>query len=260
MPYYGCNRTLTATARLDGPLPDVPSQVESFMKLFALALSALSVFAALAADPPGKRSPREALQPFGDLIGAWKGTGVPKKGGKGEFWVEKLEWQWQFKKDDAWLKVTFDKSKDFVEGELHYRADKDEYEFVTRTPDKQSQSWHGTLKDKVLTLEREDDATKQKQRIILTMLHANRFLYSLDVKPANKATFARLYQVGATKEGVPFAGGDGKPECIVSGGVGTISVRYMGQTYYVCCSGCRDEFNDNPKKYVDEYNAKKNKK
>jgi hypothetical protein len=232
------------------------------MKQIALAVCALTAFAAaLPADPPGKRSPREALQPFGDLIGTWKGTGVPKaKAGKNDFWVEKLDWQWQFKKDDAWLKVSFENSKNFLDGELRYRADKDEYELVTRTPDKQRQSWRGTLKEKILTLEREDEATKQKQRIVLTMLHANRFLYSLDVKPASKATFTRLFQVGATKEGVPFAGGDGKPECIVSGGVGTIAVRYMGQTYYVCCSGCRDEFNDNPKKYVDEYNAKKNKK
>ena len=51
-----------------------------------------------------------------------------------------------------------------------------------------------------------------------------------------------MYQVGATKEGVPFAGGDGKPECVVSGGLGTMPVMYKGKTYYVCCSGCRDAF------------------
>jgi hypothetical protein len=231
------------------------------MKHLSLSLFVLAaVGVALSADPPGKRSPREALQPFGDLIGTWKGTGQPKgKNDKNTFWSEKLDWQWQFKKDDAWLKVAFEKGKSFTEGELHYRADKDQYEFIAQTPDKKKQTWHGTLKGKVLTLEREDADARQKQRLILTMLHANRFLYSFDVKAENKATYTRLYQVGATKEGIPFAGGDGKPECVVSGGVGTIAVRYMGQTYYVCCSGCRDEFNDNPKKYVDEYNAKKKK-
>jgi hypothetical protein len=231
------------------------------MKHLPLALCVLVISApAVPADPPGKRSPREALQAFGDLIGTWKGTGMPKgKTDKGTFWTEKLDWQWQFKKDDAWLKVAFEKGKSFVEGELHYRADKDQYEFIALTPDKKKQSWHGTLKGKTLTLERMDTDAKQAERVILTMLHANRFLYSYDIKPESKATYTRLYQVGATKEGVPFAGGDGKPECIVSGGVGTIAVRYMGQTYYVCCSGCRDEFNDNPKKYVDEYNAKKKK-
>src|SRR4051812_35195945 len=127
------------------------------MKHLFLALCALMAFAAaLPAEPQGKRTPREALQPFGDLIGTWKGTGVPKgKVGKGEFWVEKVDWQWQFKKDDAWLKVTFEKGKSFTEGELRYRADKDRFEFLTQTPDKQKQLWHGALKEKVLTLERE---------------------------------------------------------------------------------------------------------
>jgi YHS domain-containing protein len=31
----------------------------------------------------------------------------------------------------------------------------------------------------------------------------------------------------------------------------------MGETFYVCCSGCRDAFNENPKKYVDEFKAAK---
>jgi hypothetical protein len=48
-----------------------------------------------------------------------------------------------------------------------------------------------------------------------------------------------------------------KNECVVSGGLGTMTVSYMGETYYVCCSGCADEFRANPKKYVDEFKAKK---
>ena len=25
---------------------------------------------------------------------------------------------------------------------------------------------------------------------------------------------------------------------------------YKGKTYYVCCSGCRDAFNENPEKFL----------
>jgi YHS domain-containing protein len=33
----------------------------------------------------------------------------------------------------------------------------------------------------------------------------------------------------------------------------------QGVTYYVCCSGCRDAFNEDPEKYIKEYEAKKKK-
>jgi YHS domain-containing protein len=36
-----------------------------------------------------------------------------------------------------------------------------------------------------------------------------------------------------------------------------MQVSYMGQTYYVCCSGCRDAFNENPAKIIAEYKARK---
>jgi len=32
-----------------------------------------------------------------------------------------------------------------------------------------------------------------------------------------------------------------------------------GQTYYVCCGGCRDAFNENPAQIIKEYLAKKKK-
>ena len=50
-----------------------------------------------------------------------------------------------------------------------------------------------------------------------------------------------------------------KNECVVSGGTGTMPITYKGETFYVCCSGCRDEFNSNPEKYVKEFKAKKGK-
>ena len=33
-------------------------------------------------------------------------------------------------------------------------------------------------------------------------------------------------------------------------------VTYQGKTYYVCCSGCRDLFNDNPAAIVAEAEAR----
>jgi YHS domain-containing protein len=35
-----------------------------------------------------------------------------------------------------------------------------------------------------------------------------------------------------------------------------MAVSYNGQTYYVCCSGCRDAFNENPAKIIAEFKKK----
>lgn len=45
----------------------------------------------------------------------------------------------------------------------------------------------------------------------------------------------------------------------MTGGLGTQAISYKGVTYYVCCSGCRDAFNENPEKYIKEFEARKKK-
>src|SRR5947209_6181504 len=105
-----------------------------------LVLAALLAPTAPSADNPSGRSPREALQPFNDLIGSWKGTGVPAgPGGRNRFWTETLRWGWRFKGPDAWLVVSFDKSQHFTGGELRYLADQDAYQLALRTPAKEKE-------------------------------------------------------------------------------------------------------------------------
>lgn len=209
------------------------------------------------------KTTKEALLPFNEIIGEWKGTGIPK-GSKAEiqkgFWVEKQDWAWRFKGEDAWLIVHIDKGKYFKKGELRYLPDKGQYQFTAETKDKQTQVFTGTLEDRWLIMEREDKDKKEKQRVTIRLLHPNRFLFHYDVLAEGKAAFARVYEVGVTKQGVEFASGDGRPECIVTGGLGTSTVTYQGKTYYVCCSGCRDAFNENPQRYIDAAAKKKEKK
>src|SRR5262249_53241531 len=122
---------------------------------------------------------------------------------------------------------------------------------------KETPVFEGTLDKKRLTLERQDEKKNETQRLVINVLHFNRHLYSYEVKPAERSAFTKVCSVGATKEGVGCAGGDFAPECVVRGGLGTMPVVYKGTTYYVCCSGCRDAFNDEPEKYIKEYEARK---
>ncbi len=212
---------------------------------------------------PAPMTAKEALKPFNLFVGTWKGTGIPDTGsGKAkEFWSESVAWEWHFKGDDVWLTATFDKSPRYKSADLRYLVDKKAYTFTITTADKTTLTYQGALtpgkgKEQVLTLERADDAAKTTERLVFTLLHSNRYLYRLETKPTAAASFARQFQVGQTKDGENFVDVPKGPECVVSGGTGTSRVSHGGKTYYVCCSGCRDAFKDDPEKYIKEYEAK----
>ena len=227
--------------------------------LLVLLVVASPVFASV--DPPVKTSAKEGLQALNDLIGSWRGTGEPAQGTREEkqrgFWVESISWEWQFKGDDVFLKASFENSKHFTRGELRYLPEKETYRLTLITPMKETVTFEGALSNKRLVLERTEEKTNETQRLTFNLLHDNRHLYRYEVKAAGRTSFTPLYQVGATKEGGAFASGDGKPECVISGGLGTIKVEYKGKSYYVCCSGCRDAFKDEPERYIKEYEARK---
>jgi hypothetical protein len=231
-------------------------RLRTFCSLLVLVLVAGVAFA----DEPEKVKPRKALKAFNSLIGSWRGTGEPE-GTREEkqrgFWQETISWEWQFKGEDVFLKAAFEKGKHFTGSELRYLPDKDLFQMTLTTPAKETLTFEGKFADKRLTLERTDDKTKETQRLVISLLHSNRYLYRYEVKPAEHTVFTKVYQVGATKEGVAFASTGDEPECVVSGGLGTIQVVYKGKTYYVCCTGCRDAFKEEPEKYIKEYEERK---
>jgi hypothetical protein len=237
--------------------------------LLATWLSAPPTAPVCGCDAPKTVTPKEALQPFNVLVGSWRGSGSPD-GTKEErlagAWDETIAWEWKFKDKDAWMEVTFAKGKYFTKGELRYTPDdKDAKEPAPRFTltltgtDKSASTYVGGLSDKnkVLTLTRTDGPASEEQRLVFSLLHHNRHLYRFETRPAGTAVaFTRKYQVGATKEGVAFADVPKGPECIVSGGLGTMKVAHKGKDYFVCCSGCRDEFRADPEKYIKEAEAK----
>jgi hypothetical protein len=203
-----------------------------------LLLFGLLVPAALA-DAPPKRTPRQALHPFNELIGTWRALGTPEGNREVKqkgLWNETIQWEWRFKGDDAWLEVSFEKGKYFTEGVLRHLPDRDQFQLVLKTTDKESLTFVGPFKDHRLTLERQDPKTKETQRLVISLLHDNRYLYHYEVKPEGKILFTKSYLVGATKEGVPWVLSTGQigPLCVVSYGPPETPITYQGKTYYVC--------------------------
>jgi len=211
-------------------------------------------------DEDDKKAAKEALQALNDFIGSWKGNGGPEKARPDpqETWRETVSWSWRFKGDDAWLVMAVKGGRYFKSGELRYVPDKKRYQLTARTVEGKKLSFEGDLKDEILVLERLDPDKKETQRIKMNLAAEGiRFIYRVDHKPAGRTVFYQDYQVACTKEGESFAAKQKKIECVVSGGVGTIPVSFKGTTYYVCCTGCRDAFLENPEKYIKEYEAKK---
>ena len=217
-----------------------------------------------AADSKEKAEAKEALKALQELIGAWKGSGGPDKprpSPRDPIWSESLSWGWRFKGDDAWLVLDVKSGKQLKGGELRYLPGKKLYQFTALTADGKKLVYEGELKNDVLTLERSDPGSGQTQQIKMnTAAEGVRFIYRAASKPKGGTVWRKDYLVQATKEGESLGKKEKKNECVVSGGVGTMAISYKGETYYVCCSGCADEFRSNPEKYVAELKAKKNKK
>jgi hypothetical protein len=218
----------------------------------------------LGAMPDDKSNPKDALKGFQELIGAWRGTGEPGTGTAAEksrgFWKETISWSWKFKGDDAWLAFTIDKGKYYTHGELRSQGD-DKFQLVMTAPDGKKQTFEGKLASngRKLVAERIDSDRSEDVRLTISLVGDIRFQYLLETRPKDRKLYTKLAQIGATREGESLAGAakSNAPECVVSGGLGTMKVSYKGETYYVCCSGCAEAFKDTPEKYIAEFKAKK---
>ncbi|MGF1580855.1 MAG: hypothetical protein ACFCD0_15945 [Gemmataceae bacterium] len=209
------------------------------------------------ADDEDQQLVREALEEFNVYIGEWKGHGsLPTD--KLAIWKENAYWGWKFKGNDRWLHLTVKNGKVIKGGDLKYDLDKDEYIFTATTKDKKSLVFRGKRKRTRLTLENTDPKTKEVKRIEMLIAGGGiRFLYRYKVKPPNRTFYSEKLMVAFTKKGEALGARKRGPECVVTGGRGTMAVSYDGKTYYVCCSGCRDAFNANPAKIIAEYKKRK---
>jgi len=199
---------------------------------------------------------KKALQDVGDFVGQWNLEGQSKATGKQTSWKETASWGWKFKDGDAWITFDVKDGKYFTKGDLKYLPEKKLYQLTLADKDGKEQVFTGEYKRQKLVLERKDDKTGDVYRLGMnTLSEGVRFALQYEVQTGGKGLFETKYKAAGTKEGEAFAGGKGnkKPDCIITGGTGTMAVSYKGKTYYVCCSGCKEEFEANPKKYVDAY-------
>ncbi|HXD86253.1 MAG TPA: YHS domain-containing protein [Urbifossiella sp.] len=229
--------------------------LRSFVGLaFGLTLAAgYSVAADTKISKADADKAKKALREVQDFMGGWNLEGTQKAGGRTEAWKEKVDWAWKFKTDEPTIRVTFaeGKGKHFSKGELKYAVAKKKYVLALVGADKSEQVFEGTLVNGSLKMQRKDAKSGDVYRLTMnTLADGVRFSFKLERQEGGRGLFANAFLMNGNKEGESLAGGSKKPECIVTGGAASIAVSYQGKTYYVCCTGCRDAFNESPEKFL----------
>ncbi len=218
---------------------------------FAMA-AWLVVAACMGAEPDSEGAARRqkmqtALKPLGSLVGKWRGTGQVRRGVGQGAWTESAEWIWKLDNDSAALEIKVAKGKYLKSAKLVPGKSAGAYVLEATLADESRRVFAGkAAAGGKLILSTTPTAGVGVRRITLTPLHDTRLLVLYESRPGEDDDYARLGEVGYTREGVAFAAGESGPVCIVTEGRGSIAVSYQGKTYYVCCSGCRDLFNENP--------------
>jgi YHS domain-containing protein len=241
------------------------------MRLYALALTACIVtwplFALGMADEPeaGKQTKRRAsqraLEPLNDWIGSWRGVGQPKRGSSKGAWIEESELAWKLDRDLAAISFEVKDGKLLQSGMLTFDPDQNKFRLVAKLPQGESRTYVGERGEEGrLVLVSSDDAPNGHHRLTFHLRHEDRLLVLIEAKAAGQSAFSRVAEIGYTRKGGSFASAaDAGPKCIVTGGRGSIAVDYKGKTYYVCCSGCKAAFLDDPDSVISEA-ADRNKK
>lgn len=224
-------------------------------------LAPLVCFLFLAADTPDRlTTDKEALSDLQIYVGSWRGAGQVRRGSNEGSWVEQCDWMWKFSEKSASLDFTSPKSKYFLSGSLRPAKKKGDYQLTCHlVGGKDKLTYTGRLdKTEKLILNADKIVTGLPSRVSIRLVaRGNRLIVLYEKKSASSDRYQRLAEVGYTRKGSNFGKGTVFVECVVTGGKGTIPVSHKGKTYYVCCSGCRDAFNDDPAGILADYFASK---
>lgn len=200
-----------------------------------------------------RREAQDALSDFNDLIGGWRGVGQPRRGSNQGAWRQNAEWVWDFEPESVGIKYVVRDGKLVSTARVTWDPQAEEYVLTLTTPAKQQRVYRGGKEGERIVLRSAADEDGLTHRITITRLNEKRTLVLHEKQSAGQQSFFRVAEVGYTREGTRLAapGGSG-PECIVTGGTGTMRVTHKGKTYYVCCTGCRQAFEADPEGIIAE--------
>ncbi|MCZ7647604.1 MAG: hypothetical protein M5U26_20495 [Planctomycetota bacterium] len=217
-------------------------------------LVALPVLNLSAGETDQLEADKKALSALHEMIGTWKGGGRPAKG---DTWGEEYAWAWAFKDGRAVLSLTAAQAKYFTAATIAPGDGPNKFRLTGTKAGGGEAVYTGEInKFKDLELTTDQAGEEEPARITISLIAKGKRMTVLYERKQGER-FAKLSEVGATKEGSNFGKDVNGPECVITGGLGTIAVQYQGKTYYVCCGGCKQAFDDNPAKELAAYEKRK---
>ncbi|NNJ25232.1 hypothetical protein [Alienimonas chondri] len=211
------------------------------------------------ASAAGALSPEAAklaLAPLNPYVGQWRGVGQVRRGSRQGAWSETGEWIWDFSDPSRpAVRLQVEEGKEL--SRLLVRPSPKGTGFVatlTQADGATSILTAAELGDSVEFLPVDDGS----DRLTLKRLNEKRFTLLIERRSSPTGRFRRVAEVGYTRQGQRLAESSlGGPECVVSGGLGTVEVSHAGKTYYVCCTGCVAAFEADPEGTLADYRARK---
>lgn len=208
-------------------------------------------------DPPARLEPLAALRKLNGVIGEWRGVGQPQRGSSRGTWSQSSQFVWDFTQPQPAIRYVVKDGKLVTEARITWNVETQRYLLAVKAPDGSQLDLPGKWVEQKLVFESPAEQMTERVRWTLTPLNEKRALFLHETSPSPGQAFRRVAEVGYTREGthLAIAGGSG-PECIVTGGAGTSAVSFQGQTYYVCCTGCKQAFDENPQAVVTAYQTR----
>lgn len=202
---------------------------------------------------------QQKLAPLQDYVGQWRGVGQPRRGSSKGAWIAEGQWRWQFADDGAALLFEMGKGKYFQSARIAPGENEGEFQWLGYVAKDQPPAvYNGKLDDGKLVLVADSPQAKLPARISLRMVARGKRLLILYEKPlGDTGRYTRLAEVGYTRKGSGFGQGTHFPECVVTGGYAKMTVTYQGESYPVCCKGCKDLFEMDPAGILAEYRQRK---
>jgi len=217
------------------------------------------------------------LSPLSFLVGDWRGVAQPKRGSNSAAWSEKAHVVWHFdakipclilklepgeKSTRIFFAATSETGRPIIE--LH-QPEKPVIVLEMTDPEKSPASDSTAQADKSAqdhwVFESVPEPGKPRLRFTVRRINDIRMTMLFEESLSSEAAFRRQYEIGMTRAGERLANGNtGERQCIVTGGLGTISVTHDGKTYYVCCEGCKQAFEADPKGTLTAYRERLKKK